>query len=149
MKIFIGGLSANDTQRSLQRLVDGLTKEPWYKLFAARTQLVGCFVYQMTDMDTGRVEFSATLELSSTRAAWALIAKLNGLQHKGRTLRSHKWFTRRNMADRRVLYLDENTASETQYNRRSGRDRRRNLKIQSPQRIRTTGLDNFQRSYGT
>lgn len=149
MKIFVGGLSANDTQQSLLRLVRDVTKSPWYKPFAPRTEPVSCHVYQMTDLDTGRVEFSATVELASTREAWDLIAKLEGLPHGGRSLRAHKWFDRKNMAERRVLYIDEKSEPSVEFDRRSGRDRRRNLKIQSPQRIRTRGMAGFQRSYGT
>lgn len=148
MKIFVGGLTASDSQKNMLRLVHELTKGPWYDFFSSPVEIKACHVYQMTDQNTGRVEFSAVLELASTRLAWELITKLDGLSHKGKSLHAHKWFTRKNIAERRIQYIQEDAEPDVAFERRTGRDRRRRLKIQSPQQIRTRAVRGFQRSHG-
>lgn len=152
MKVFISGLTTNVNQPSLRKLADGLLKGPWYRFATTKVDMTHCSIYQMTDLDTGRSEIAAILDIASTRQAWELIEKLEGYKLDGYTLHAHKWFPRTQAADRRTedIKLSTNVGPIPATNdRRSGRDRRRNLKIHRPNKVHFKAVSGFERSYGT
>lgn len=150
MKVFISGLTNNANQPGLRKLANTLLRGPWYRFGAPKVDLTHCSIFQMTDLDNGRSEIAAILDVASTRQAWELIEKLEGHQLDGYTLHAHKWFERTHVADRRTEYIESAglepmpVANE----RRTGRDRRRNLKIHRPNQVQFKAISGFERSYG-
>lgn len=151
MKVFISGLTDYVNQPSLRKLANDLLKGPWYRFVANKVNMTHCSIFQMTDLDTGRTEVAAILDIASTRQAWELVEKLNGHKLDGRTLRAHKWFPRTQAADRRAEFIDlfGNEPMPVANDRRHSRDRRRNLKIHSPNRVQFRAVSGFERSYET
>lgn len=146
MKIFVGGLWPQVSQKEMRKLVQDALKGPWYRLGAARGQMVGCELMKMTDKRDGQVEHNGVIEVSPTRLGWELLESLNGAIINGRPLRVHKWFPRDGMRDRRGILSDRTLSSGLE--RRECPDRRGHLRIDIPSVVRVQAVPGFERSHG-
>lgn len=146
MKIFVGGLGPQVSQKAMRKLVQGALKGPWYRFGAPRGQMTECELMTMTDKRDGQVEHSSVIEISPTRLGWELLESLNGAIINGRPLRAHKWFPRDGMRDRRDILSGRTLSSGLE--RRERPDRRGHLRIDIPSVVRVQAVPGFERSHG-
>lgn len=146
MKIFIGGLWPHATRKELQKLVDKALRRPWYMLHGSRGTLVGCNLMQMTEHNSGHVEYSGVIEVDPTRVGWELVEALDGAVVQGHTLRAHKWFPRKGLPDRRVSFLGGEKGAGVE--RRNAKDRRRHLSVHVVGQPQTKAVSGFERVHG-
>lgn len=146
MRVFVGGLWAGVRAKDLDQLVRSLLRGPWYKLHMPRGRVADCELLCMTDRRNGQSEYCAVIEVEPRRLAWEVVQRLDGAKSNGRTLRAHRWFPRVGLVDRRAGATE---AGQAGGDRRSGRDRRRNLDVQQLNRSLTQAVTGFERSYGS
>lgn len=146
MKIFVGGLWPQVSQKEMRKLVQEALKGPWYRFGAPRGRMVECELMKMTDKESGQIEYGSVIEVSPTRLGWELVESFNGAMINGRSLRAHKWFPRSGVTDRRGSLSRQILSSG--FERRERRDRRRPLSIAMPGMLRVQAMAGFERSHG-
>lgn len=129
MDIFLRRLPDSITRLDLIKYVNSALRPRWPMLrHRPHGRLVGCEIFQVTDLTTDAVEFHGLVHVEPATAANALIQRLDGTLLKNKPMSVRKFFRRSQLRDRRKQ--PGHTPPPGVLEQRKGDRRRNNLRVE-------------------
>ena len=128
MWIFIKGIPKEMDSTALEKFIRRIVSPGWLPFaVSGRVRIKGAKILKIVHTRTRSIEYHGLIQIQPASRAESVIQRINKSKVQGRLLEAHPYSKRYSRADRRNMFLQEQSQGRVAADRRQIDRRRRNL----------------------